>query len=184
MSNVFAKNEKCDIGSKNRLRYYAMILNKWMNGFGLKQIIDQNIEEKKKSGEVYIDRQIVEYTGTTEQINAIINDTLDTIEQVILFKISNYFLKFSDRCKAKRRIEKIENDWHDYIQYGTTDHVVIELQKFGFSRETALKINTNEKYIIYENEKIYINKEILEDKNKMIVEEAEEAMLNNSGVFK
>lgn len=173
-----------DIGSKNRLRYYAMILNKWMNGFGLKQIIDQNIEEKKKSGEVYIDRQIVEYTGTTEQINAIINDTLDTIEQVILFKISNYFLKFSDRCKAKRKIEKIENDWHDYIQYGTTDHVVIELQKFGFSRETALKINTNEKYIIYENEKIYINKEILEDKNKMIVEEAEEVMLNNSGVFK
>lgn len=175
---------KLGLGNKNILKYYAFILNEWMNGFGLKQIIDQAINKREQDGKVYINREIVEYTGSSEQINFIINDTLDTIENIILFKISNYFLKFSERCKTKKGIEKLPNDWYDYIQYGTKDDVVIELQKYGFSREISLKIKHYDKYIIYEEDKILIDKEILNDKNKMIVEEAEEVLLNNNKVFK
>ena len=175
---------KLGLGNKNTLKYYAFILNEWMNGFGLKQIIDQAINKREQDGKVYINREIVEYTGSSEQINFIINDTLDTIENIILFKISNYFLKFSERCKTKKGIEKLPNDWYDYIQYGTKDDVVIELQKYGFSREISLKIKHYDKYIIYEEDKILIDKEILNDKNKMIVEEAEEVLLNNNKVFK
>lgn len=173
-----------DIGNKNKLRYYAVILNKWMNGFGLKQIIDQSIKNKEESGEVYMDRQRVEYTGSSDQINSIINDTLDTIENIILYKIANYFLKFSERCKEKKKIEKLENDWYNYIQYGTKDSIVIQLQKYGFSREASLKIKNCDKYIIFEEDKILISKEILEDRNIIIVEEAQEVFLNNNKIFK
>ena len=173
-----------DIGNKKRLRHYAFLLNEWMNGFGLKQIIQQAIKSKENDGKVYVDRNFVDYIGDSEQINYIINDTLDTIENILLFKIANYFLKFSERCKYKLDVDKLENDWYDYIQYGTKDNRIIELQKIGFSREVALKIGYNSKYIIDEKDRIFIDKEILNDKNKMIVEEAEAIMLNNSNVFK
>lgn len=173
-----------DIGNKKRLKHYAFLLNEWMNGFGLKQIIQQAIKSKEENGMVYVDRTFVEYIGNSEQINYIINDTLDTIENIILFKIANYFLKFSERCKYKWETDRLENDWYDYIQYGTKDDCIIELQKIGFSREVALKIGYNPQYIVYENDKMFIDKQILSDKSNMIVEEAEMIMLNNSKVFK
>lgn len=175
---------KTGLGDKNRLKYFALVLEEWMNGFGLKQIIDKAIKNRKQAGTVYMNRSFVVFTGDSEQINSIINDTLDTIENILHFKISNYFLKFSERCKNVRKIETLSNDWYDYIQYGTKDEVVIQLQRYGFSREIALKIKRYPEYITCEENEIFINREILKDKNKLIVEEAEEVLLNNNKVFK
>ena len=177
--------DKTTIGYKNNLKYYAVILQKWMLGFGIKQIIEQSIKFHEENNTFYdINSGMkVEYTGSLEQKNAIINDTLNAIENIILFKISNYFSKFSARYKEINKIDEISNDWYEYIQYGTNDSIVIMIRKIGFSREAALKIN-KKNYWSLENNKLYINSDIFLDEDELLREEAQEVQLNNYYKFK
>lgn len=175
---------KNELGNENILNYYATILNQWINGAYISQIIKNSIEYAKKSGVVYSYGEKQKYEGSVEQINIIINQTLDTIEKIIKFKIENYFSKFSELYKKRKGIDKIENDWYDFLSYGTNKKEIIELQKMGFSREIALKIFKNSRYIIVENGLIYLSMNIFDDDNEDIVEEAKEVNLNNYNRFK
>lgn len=177
--------DKTTIGFKNNLSYYAVILQQWMLGFGIKQIIEQAIKYHEDNNTFYDinTRMKVEYTGSLEQKNSIINDTLNAIENIVLFKISNYFSKFSARYKEINKVDEILNDWYEYIQYGTNDNIVIMIQKEGFSRENALKINSK-KYWILENDKLHITSDIFLDEDELLIEEAKEVQLNNYNIFK
>ena len=175
---------KNELGNENILNYYATILNQWINGAYISKIIKNSIEYAKKSRIVYSYGEKQKYEGSVEQINIIINKTLDTIENIIKFKIENYFSKFSELYKKRKGIDKIENDWYDFLSYGTNKKEIIELQKMGFSREIALKIFKNSRYIIVENGLIYLSMNILDDDNEDIVEEAKEVSLNNYNRFK
>lgn len=174
---------KNELGNKNALKYYATILNQWINGAYISQIIDNSIKQAEKTKIIYDYSKKIDYVGNTEQINIVINNTLDTIEKIIQFKIENYFSKFSELYKKKKEIESIDNDWYEYLSYGTNKKEIIELQKFGFSREIALKIYRRNKYIIYNEESFSISIEIFDDENEDIVEEANEVYLNNYNKF-
>lgn len=177
--------DKTTIGHKNNLAYYAVILQQWMLGFGIKQIIQQAIKYHEDNNTFYdINSGMkVDYTGSLEQKNSIINETLNAIENIILFKISNYFSKFSSRYKEVNKIEEIANDWYEYIQYGTNDKIVIMIQKIGFSREAALKIN-KKGYWILEEDILYIKSDIFLDSDELLREEATAVQLNNYYKFK
>lgn len=177
--------DKTTIGHKNNLAYYAVILQQWMLGFGIKQIIQQAIKYHEDNNTFYdINSGMkVDYTGSLEQKNSIINETLNAIENIILFKISNYFSKFSSRYKEVNKIDEIANDWYEYIQYGTNDKIVIMIQKIGFSREAALKIN-KKGYWILEEDKLYIKSDIFLDSDELLREEATAVQLNNYYKFK
>lgn len=177
--------DKTTIGRKNNLAYYAVILQQWMLGFGIKQIIQQAIKYHEDNNTFYDINfgMKVDYTGSLEQKNSIINETLNAIENIILFKISNYFSKFSSRYKEVNKIDEIANDWYEYIQYGTNDKIVIMIQKIGFSREVALKIN-KKGYWILEEDKLYIKSDIFLDSDELLREEAKAVQLNNYYKFK
>ncbi len=177
--------DKTTIGHKNNLAYYAVILQQWMLGFGIKQIIQQAIKYHENNNTFYDINfgMKVDYTGSLEQKNSIINETLNAIENIILFKISNYFSKFSSRYKEVNKIDEIANDWYEYIQYGTNDKIVIMIQKIGFSREAALKIN-KKGYWILEEDKLYIKSDIFLDSDELLREEAKAVQLNNYYKFK
>lgn len=177
--------DKTTIGRKNNLAYYAVILQQWMLGFGIKQIIQQAIKYHEDNNTFYDINfgMKVDYTGSLEQKNSIINETLNAIENIILFKISNYFSKFSSRYKEVNKIDEIANDWYEYIQYGTNDKIVIMIQKIGFSREAALKIN-KKGYWILEEDKLYIKSDIFLDSDELLREEAKAVQLNNYYKFK
>lgn len=177
--------DKTTIGHKNNLAYYAVILQQWMLGFGIKQIIQQAIKYHEDNNTFYDINfgMKVDYTGSLEQKNSIINETLNAIENIILFKISNYFSKFSSRYKEVNKIDEIANDWYEYIQYGTNDKIVIMIQKIGFSREAALKIN-KKGYWILEEDKLYIKSDIFLDSYELLREEATAVQLNNYYKFK
>lgn len=174
---------KNELGNKNVLRYYATLLNQWINGAYINQIIDNSLKEAEKKKYIYDYSKKIAYTGTTEQINMVINNTLDTIERIIQFKIENYFSKFSELYKNKKGIESIDNDWYEYLSYGTNKREIIELQKLGFSREIALKIYKTNKYLVRNEMSFSISMDILYDKNEDIVEEANEVYLNNCNRF-
>ena len=80
------------------------------------------------------------YNDSREHRNVVIADTLEVIENVILFSISNYFLRFSNEYKRLHNVETFQNDWYEYVEYGTTNPLTILLQRSGFSRETSTYI--------------------------------------------
>jgi len=174
---------KNELGNKKLLKYYATILNQWINGAYVSQIIDNSIEHAEKIKIIYDYGKKLDYIGNTEQINIIINNTLDTIEKIIQFKIENYFSKFSELYKKKKGIDYIDNDWYEYLAYGSNKKEIIELQKIGFSREIALKLYRGNKYLVYNEDTFFINTEIFSDENEDIVEEANEVYLNNYNKF-
>lgn len=57
------------------------------------------------------------------------------------------------------------------------------IQRIGFSRESALKIN-KKKYWVLEDDNIYINSDIFLDEDELLREEAKEVQLNNYYKFK
>ena len=125
----------------NSTSYYATVLSQWMSGLKVKEIVDRSIQDKKKDpyDAIYNKklRTKVDYIGTVEQNNEIINDTLKTIEQTILFTIANYFREFSKEYKKFHNKEYINNDWYEYVEFGTNNPITIALQRNGYIRENA-----------------------------------------------
>ena len=138
-------------GSHGRLRWYAVILSQWIKGTGLSFILEQALQYKRdnrKSG-VKVNGKLEDYDDSLAHRNIVISDTLQVIENVILFSISNYFLRFSSEYKRFHQLESFQNDWYEYVEYGTTNPLSIMLQRNGFSRETATYIRTHRnKYVV------------------------------------
>ena len=58
-----------------------------------------------------------------------------------------------------------EGEWQNYLEYGTNDNIVIELQKIGFDRQVSLEL------INYQDESFQINTsgEIIKIDKKIIL---------------
>ena len=175
---------KTGLGKKERLSYYAVLLSQWMQGHSIKRIIDKSIEFHKGTGKIYDKKQKrqVEYTGKNSQDNQIVVESLTSVEDVLLFSISNYFTKFSERYKTLKNIDTIDNDWSEYIDFGTNDKLVIELQKIGFSRENAKLIESKGNATLVDG-RIIIDKKIFEIDNEQLLSELNDVKLNYTELF-
>jgi hypothetical protein len=88
------------------------------------------------------------YDDSLEHRNVVIADTLEVIENIILFSISNYFLRFSNEYKKIHGVSEFDNNWYEYVEYGSVNLLTIMLQRNGFSREAATYITDNRnKYV-------------------------------------
>jgi hypothetical protein len=142
-------------GTHGKLKWYAVLLSQWVKGDGLRSIMEWGIQykdeaaRKRKYGDysgspyIYVNRQSVLYDGSLEHKNALIANMLDDIERTILFTISNYFNSFSNEYKRIKGVKSFDNDWFEYVEYGTTHPLSIMLQRNGFSRETSTYIRNN-----------------------------------------
>lgn len=176
---------KTEIGKKGRLQYYAVLLNQWMQGHSVRRIIDESIKYHKKIGKIYSDKEkkMIDYTEQNSQDNSIIIECLTAIEDVLLFSISNYFTKFTERYKAIKNISVIENDWSEYLDFGTNNKLVIELQKVGFSREIA-KIVEKYSYAFFNDDgRLRISKDIFYENNNELINELSDVKLNYAELF-
>ena len=128
-----------------------IILSQWIKGTGLSYIMEKGLEYKRnrpKTG-VRVNGKILDYNDSKEHRNIAISEALDAIENVILFSISNYFLRFSTEYKRIHEVESFNNDWYEYVEYGTTNPLSIMLQRNGFSRETSTYIRRNrDEYVV------------------------------------
>ena len=85
------------------------------------------------------------------------------IENVLLFSISNYFRKFSIAYKEYHKVDHFDNDWYEFVEYGTTNPLTIFLQQVGFDREASLFLeqpSNRKKYVVEENGEIKIHRSI------------------------
>lgn len=132
-----------------KLSWYQVILAQWVRGNGLSAIMYQAIKNKEDNpkGAMYIDREYVDYDYSRNHKNIVISDVLSVIDEVILFKLSNYFLKVSKAYKEIKG-EDPEHDWYEFVEYGSTNEDTINIQKHGFSRESAIYILDHPELVI------------------------------------
>lgn len=73
--------------------YYQVILEQWVSGKALQQIISEAIRYKNHNPyeAMLIDMEKVDYKEEDEDSNIIISEVFSVIDKIILFKLSNYF---------------------------------------------------------------------------------------------
>ena len=62
---------------------------------------------------MFIDGKKVDYKEGSEHNNIIISEVLSVIDKIILFKLSNYFLKISNAYKDIKG-KPAQNDWYEF----------------------------------------------------------------------
>lgn len=157
---------KTSIGNIESLGYYSTLLSQWISGMPL-NIIIKNVLNYYKNG----NKTIIYKGGFIEfdedniiHINVVINQIMTDIENIIRFKIKNYILNYMSLTN------KNNNDWENYLNYGTKSDLIIELQKIGFDRNSSIEITKKCKNSISISENgeiddIILNKENLNEYN-------------------
>lgn len=176
-----------ELGQHPLLRWYAVVLIQWMEGNGLSSIMQRAIRYRQQNPEnFWIDNHTkTHYDDSREHRNVVIADTLEVIENIILFSISNYFLRFSNEYKKIHGVSEFDNNWYEYVEYGTTNPITIQLQRNGFSREVATYIrqHQNEYVVTTESGEIKLRSIILKSRNAGVRKEAEDIQYNAPGLF-
>ena len=166
LSNIFQWSiyEKETLGKGNRLNYYSVILLQWMQGNGLHEIIRRTLSYNLDHKCLIYDSQhrLVNFNNSTEHKNIVINETMKNIDNIINYKFSMYFLRFSEtylKCHKQQPV----NNWFEYVEYGTSNKFVIMLQKYGFTREDAIILSkpNYRQYIAIDNNTLLIKNDIL-----------------------
>ena len=120
-----------------------------------------------------------------DETNLSIQVTLEALS-TIQFKFGNYFLKFSHTLKKELNTSVLENDWYQYLEYGTIDEDVIWLEQLGYSRSNAIKIVQSNVGAIDEDtfgQKIITTERLKSIGNEEIKLETERIIKNYPDVF-
>lgn len=134
------------IRHKNQLKYYATLMEAWINTRPLKILIQRTINYFYNNGNernIYIRQEgkfkPIKFNKENEyHINKLINDIVNDIENILRFKIKNYIANYQALLKSKKNFNTNMPDWESYVEYGTTDNKIIEIQNLGFSRNIAI----------------------------------------------
>lgn len=182
--------EDNELNNSNKLNWYATLLKQWIAGSGLQYLTTSAIRNAQKNmyssnaKRIRINGEFKFYDDSALHKNIIIGDTLQAIESVILFSFSNYFLKFSECYKKIHGLTELSNDWYEYVEYGTSNHLSIMLQRYGFSRETSLYIKQNQlEFVVSIDGIIKLKKSILLNSKESIQNEIQEVMYNAPELF-
>lgn len=138
------------IKSKRQLQYYAVLMSSWIATMPLKVILQECINYYWHNGSPQ-EITIIDFDGTRKSvvfdiknqvhINTVINNIVNDIENKLKYKIKNYVENYLELYLYKGN-SKVP-DWAAYLEYGTTDPLIIELQNWGFSRSIASFLKKN-----------------------------------------
>jgi hypothetical protein len=138
------KNSDKKLQNKNVLSYYALLMNQWINGFGLNYIINESLkyyENRHKKIKLNFNEELVDFNpNNKEHINHIIENIIDDIEYVIRFLLEKYFNHYYQVVVSILGEQNAGENWALLLEYGTQNRIAIALQNIGLSRHTALKI--------------------------------------------
>jgi len=150
----------------NSLKYYAVLMNQWMNGLSLKQIIQESITYHSTNN-IKIQVNFNEYVSferkNKKYINILIEKIIDDIEYILRFLFEKYFNHYHQILIKLLGEEKAGENWASLLEYGTKNRIIIALQNLGLSRYTSTKIYEKvNKGLIIENGKLKtVNKRLL-----------------------
>jgi hypothetical protein len=160
--------------NRNILTYYAVLMNSWISSKPLqliiKDIIKYYVTNKR---EIFLNNNLSEpfEINNRTHINKLVNNTVSDIENVLRFKVKNYVTNYILLINEVKQNEGLPKsiDWSEYLEYGTTDNMIIELQNLGFPRHLATFLKKNYlKFFIIEDNVItdFLENELKEAFNK------------------
>ena len=129
------------VKQRTRLQYFAVLMYSWMKSTPLNMMIIYIINYYKRKGEIWDTNEMVIFNpNDRNQINLIINNLISDIDNVLRFKIKNYFLNYYLIVSEKVGKQNAGANWAEYVEYGTTDDIIIELQNIGLPRHLSMMI--------------------------------------------
>lgn len=154
------------------ISYYAVILSKWMHGNTLSEIIaDTIIYYISNKKNIYLSNKVQELFDQNNPIHItkLVNDTIKDIELKVGYQLQNYISHYCQLLSLTFENNPGAN-WSQFIEFGSNDPIIWQLQFMGFSRHCAIFLKKNSpKYLKYvqDNNKLYIlNKAEIKSKVK------------------
>lgn len=182
--------EKSTLGNESKRKWYAVILSQWMEGSGLSYIMQRAIDYHKQHPENFwvsaYQPPTIYNDNSKEHRNVVFADTLEAIENIALFSISNYFLRFSNEYKKIHGVDEFDNNWYEYVEFGTTNPLTILLQRNGFSRESATFIKKHkDEYVAHDGstDELRLRVSLLDCGNTSVMTEAASIRFNAPKLF-
>jgi hypothetical protein len=123
----------------NVLKYYAFLMNSWISSQPLKMIIEYSIKYYKKKGLIF-DKNIwesIQFYNNPKHINIVVNEVIADIEHILRFKLKIYFDNYYNILVERLGEENAGVNWADYLEYGTSNKEIIELQNIGIPRHLS-----------------------------------------------
>lgn len=152
------------------LNYIALLMNSWINGRPLNEIIESSINYYANNNK-NIDtgsRQFKRFMKNNPiHVNALINQIIDNIENILRFDLEKYFNHYYNLLKLKYSDDSIGCNIALYLEFGTRNTHEIILQNSGFTRYTSHILYKYYSHHLKFNENTFdgINKNILSDSN-------------------
>jgi len=125
------------VRDRSRLQYFSILMCSWVQGTPLNMIINSLLRYYKTRGQIFFQGSYQTFDSNNKaHINHVINELMADIDTALRFKIKNYILNYSLIC-SHRIGDSLSENWVNYIEYGTTNPVVIALQTIGVPRHLA-----------------------------------------------
>lgn len=143
------KGNKPMIKTKEQLSYYATLMKGWINSKPLKYLIQKAITWYHNSGnskDIFLSIDGRKYQEKFDRnndfhINTLINNLINDLENNVKYSIKTYVSNYQSILESTNL--GLVCDWAEYIDYGTTDSNIIEIQNLVFSRTIAIFLLDN-----------------------------------------
>jgi len=129
--------------SESQLDYYAVLMNQWINGVPLSQIINESIAYYNRKGSTLMvgykngKPSYEVFDNSKHHINVLIGNIIDDIESVLRFLFEKYFNNYYAMLVEILGEDNAGVNWATFLEYGTQNTIVIALQNYGLSRHSA-----------------------------------------------
>ena len=141
LHKLYRWNDKY-LGNENSLKYFAMLMTKWIKNRSLSQIISESIDYyHTHNRQLWMNNDAIDFDKTNKlHINVLIGNIIDEIEFVLRFQLEKYFNHYHMMVKNILGEDNAGENWAMLLEYGTQNREIIALQNMGLSRYSAQKI--------------------------------------------
>lgn len=162
-NSLFPKTRNHD----DLIKYYATIMNDWINSASLNKIINKSILFHEKNWYLFINHNKESFDkNNRNHINEIINSVINDIDNKLKYTLWKYFNNYYFILKERYWEENAWKNWKDFLEYWTTDNRIIELQILWLERHLAIHLIENKlKYLLFNESWKLVKFDIEEIKN-------------------
>lgn len=139
--------------SRDVLKYYAVLMANWMDSQPLSWMISNSIKYHERTGVIWDDNQSVPFNPRSQKhINIVINNLISDVDNILRFKLKNYFSNYYDILAERLGDKNAGENWGEFLEYGTNDRRVIELQNIGIPRHLAnFLLEKHSEFFVFES---------------------------------
>lgn len=140
------ENSVKELQNINSMKYYALLMSRWINDESLKQIITESIQyHSDNSTEMWFSFREKETfdKDNKKHVNKLIGDIIKDIENILRFQFEKYFNHYYMVINHILGEQNAGENWASLLEYGTRNKIIIALQNVGLSRHSAYEIYKN-----------------------------------------